>query len=80
MVGGGQRRVADTAWVVEVAADGTMKLPAQAIGALHLEGEREVLVIVGEGRVILTSGRTDDPIAEFEEWEGDADGDAYAKF
>ena len=75
----GKRPVDQGPWlVVEVGADGTLKLPEAALGALDLHGKRELHVILGQGRVMLTSAAAEDPFATFTEWATESDTAAYA--
>jgi antitoxin PrlF len=56
-------------------------IPQPVREALRLRAGDEIVYRIEGERVILTRGRpaaTDDPFATFEEWDGEADREAYA--
>jgi len=56
-------------------------IPQAVRTALHLEEGDELAYVIENGRVLLTkakAGGMEEPFANFEEWDSDADRRAYA--
>jgi len=56
-------------------------IPRAVRTALHLQEGDELAYVIENGRVLLTKAKADgmeEPFANFEEWDSDADRRAYA--